>query len=386
VSSRKKRPPSSFVAEWFGHIVWPPEQVDESPDAIRDQVAQRCPFLSSATASDVLCIKKARGAGDEYRTGFCTASSPSTGVREDWLACPARVFDQRFALIRSAVVNLFGLDPDDQFDVYPLTRFAEGEIRAQVSALGEDRNGRRVFAFASNPPTLGGEIDIPETHRSPGNKVDVSIFEVVGVADNLPKLGRFAIFEIQTADFHGSPLHAIGELRTLGPPTRDRDYHEAIAANPERLGKRIEGPNKANIFKRTIYQMILKIQMAKDPRCAGFCVVLPEPVWRSWKRHLGDPPLEDDPDRPGIVRLATPAASDDDEKLIEKEPAWILVFRIDRDSDETPRPLEIVRQIATDSAALLHFAFEEAPEAAVSEGALDRFAAAFERRLGTQWG
>jgi hypothetical protein len=377
------RPPSNFVAEWFGHIVWPPEQVDASQAAISDQVEERCPFLSSATASNVSCIKKV--SAGSYRSGFCTASSPSTGVREDWLACPARVFDQHFALIRAAIVHLFQVPADAEFEAYPLTRFDDPDVQAKVHQLDSGNGGPRVFAFASNPPLLGGEIDIPETAGSPGNKVDVSIFEILRVEKGRPVLGRFAIFEIQTADFHGSPLHAIGELRRLGPPTTDRDYHDAIAANPELLGKRVEGPNKANIFKRTIYQMILKIQMAKDPGCAGFCVVLPEPVWRSWERHLGSPALTSDPDRPGVLRMTAPSESRQVDPLVEKEPAWILVFRIDRESKETPRPLEIVKQIATDSHALLHHAFEEAPRLAVAEGALERFSAAFERRLGAAW-
>jgi hypothetical protein len=388
--ARAPRPPSSFVAEWFGHLVWPPEEVDASPEAVRNQTEERCPFLSSATARDVPCIKKAKIEGIELRTGFCTQSSPSTGTREDWLACPARVFDEPFTLIRDAVVHIFKLDGKEPFTVVPLTRFGDEAIQRLVrslSAAGPNGRSHRVFAFASNPPTLGGEIDIPETPRSPGNKVDVSIFEIVGVDDDgQPDVGRFSIFEIQTADFHGSPLHAIAELRRLGPPARDTAYHELIAANPELLGKRLEGPNKANIFKRTIYQMILKIQMAKDPRCAGFCVVLPEPVWQSWARHLGDPELVDDPDADGILRLRVPTAeSHDDETIVEPEPAWIIVFKVDRESALSPRPLKIVKRIATDSAALIHYAFDEAPEAAIAAGALQTFEATFAARLRLHW-
>jgi hypothetical protein len=359
---RVPRPPSSFVAEWFGHIVWPPSEVDASPEAVRNQTEQRCPFLSSATARDVPCIKKATIDGVDVRTGFCTQSSTSSGAREDWLACPARVFDEPFTLIHDAVVHIFNLGTDEPFRVLPLTRF--------------------------NEPTLGGEIDIPETPRSPGNKVDVSIFEILGIETNgKPRLGRFSIFEIQTADFHGSPLHAIRELRRLGPPERIVDYHRHIAANPLKLGDRLEGPNKANIFKRTIYQMILKIQMAKDPRCAGFCVVLPEPVWQSWARHLGNPALTDDPSAEGILRLVAPAPVDQspDESIVAPEPAWIIVFKLDRESELSPRPLQIVKRIRTDSAALIHYAFDDAPQAAIEEGALRTFEASFARRLGAVW-
>lgn len=325
---RAPRQPTSFVTEWFGHLVWPPEEVDDSEAAVRDQREQRCPFLSNATQREVPCFKKARTDGLDYRTGFCTASSLSSGQREDWLACPARVFDEPFTLIRDAIVHLFRLETDAPMSVLPITRFDQPEVRRLVERRAEGA-ADRVFAFASNPPTLGGEIDIPESPGSPGNKVDVTIFEIVGIQeDGDLALGQFAIFEIQTADFHGSPLHAVAELRALGPPAAEADYHEAIAANPELLGRRVEGPNKANIFKRTIYQMILKIQMAKDPRCAGFCVVLPEPVWRSWGRHLGNPQLTGDGatqrlEIPGTVPI---------EGVVEPEPAWIIVFKIDRES------------------------------------------------------
>lgn len=385
---RSSRPPSSFVAEWFGHVVWPPDEVDSADQALRDQTDERCPFLSSATARDVTCIKRATIDGVEVRTGFCTQSSPSTGTREDWLACPARVFDQGFTLIRDAVVHIFQLGDDEPFSVLPLTRFSDPAVRSMAGAEHEaGGSAGRIFAFASNPPTLGGEIDIPETNRSPGNKVDVSIFEITGIDDGgQPQLGQFAIFEIQTADFHGSPLHAIRELRQLGPPNRPESYHREIAANPLLLGTRLEGPNKANIFKRTIYQMILKIQMAKDPRCKGFCVVLPEPVWQSWARHLGDPELAADPRVAGILRLnAPPASPPAGEPVVEPEPAWIFVFKIDRASAASPRPLKVVKRIATDSRALIHFAFDVAPEAAIEEGALARFESAFAARLAQHW-
>jgi hypothetical protein len=72
--------------------------------------------------------------------------------------------------------------------------------------------------------------------------VDVTIAEVLGQAeDGGPRLGGLAIFEIQTADFHGSPLLAIRNLRRLGPPTRTQDYHAAIADNAHQLGERVDG-------------------------------------------------------------------------------------------------------------------------------------------------
>lgn len=381
----RRRVPSNYVAEWFGHIVWPAEKTDSSAAAIANQTGERCPFLSSATADEVLCTKKAREDGLEFRTGFCTASSPSTGIREDWLACPWRVFDEPFTLITDAIRRIYGIPSEEDVLAFPVTRFGSSRVQAAVEALNNpDAGAPRVFAFSSNPPTLGGEVDIPETDRSPGNKVDVSIFEVLGTEAGGPHIGRSAIFEIQTADFHGSPLHAIRHLRRLGPPGGAAHYHAAIAANAVALGERVEGPNKANIFKRTIYQMILKIQMAKDEGCAGFAVVLPEPVWRSWERHLGQPVLVPDEDDTDVVRMRAPDA-DDGDGLVEPEPAWILVFRIDRESPDSPKPLKIVKRIATDSAALIHYTFDAAPEAAIEGGAMAAFTSTFRGRLIRYW-
>lgn len=384
MSANRGRSPSNYVAEWFGHIVWPPEEVDASREAIRDQTEERCPFLSSATAIDHLCTKKKKENDVDIRTGFCTASSPSTGVREDWLACPWRVFDEPFTLITDAIRRLYGVAADEKILVFPLTRFGDQVVREAVCALDDNVTSSRVFAFSSNPPALGGEVDIPETDRSPGNKVDVSISEVLGSETGGLRLGCSAMFEIQTADFHGSPLHAIGQLRELGPARNGAGYHRRIATNAVALGDRVQVPNKANIFKRTIYQMIVKIQLAKDEGCTGFAVVLPEPVWRSWERHLGQPHLLPDERDPDVLQLRAPADGDRD-PVIEAEPAWILVFKVDRESRASPKPLKIVERIATNSAALIHYTFDAAPEAAIEEGAMATFTQTFRKRLMSHW-
>lgn len=381
MAAGRRRIPSNYVAEWFGHVVWPEQDVDSTSGAVLDQTSERCPFLSNATATDMSCAKQSKEDNLPIRTGLCTVSSPSTGVRENWLACPWRVFDESFTLITEAIRRLYRIGRDEPILAFPVTRFGSPEAQSAVRALDRGRaTAPRVFAFSSNPHALGGEIEIPETNRSPGSKVDVSIFEVLGTRDDSPMLGRAGLFEIQAGDFHGSPLHAIRQLRRLGPPSSAAPYHDNIIANAAALGDGVQGPNKANIFKRTIYQMILKIQMAKDERCAGFAAVLPEPVWRSWSCHLGAPELIPDEHDPDVWHLRAPGAGYAG-TLVEAEPAWILVFRIDRESDQSPKPLEIVKRIATDSRALLHYAFDAAPEAAIAEGAMEAFEATFRERL-----
>lgn len=382
------REPANYVAEWFGHVVWPPGEVVDSEAAADDQRKERCPFLTAAVGRETLCIKTSGPKESQFRTGFCTQSSDSTGSRLDWLACPARVFDESFTLVREAIRCVFGLAVVEQFLAVPITRVWAPEVLREAGQRERSGEGRRVFAFASNPPSLGGEIDMPETAHSPGSKVDISIFEIEGFTkDQRPKLGRFCIFEVQTADFHGSPLHAIEQLRKLGPPSMKAAYHDGIRSNPHSLGSRVEGPNKANIFKRTIYQMVFKIQMAKDPKCAGFCVVLPEPVWESWQRHLGSPLVKPIPGSAGVSRLVVRLAAGvtalvgDETAPIEVEPAWIIVFRIDRGSAKSPKPLVVTQRIATDSATLLRLAFDTAPERAIAEGVVQKYAETFAERI-----
>jgi hypothetical protein len=206
--------------------------------------------------------------------------------------------------------------------------------------------------------------------------VDVTIVELVKHGYDF-EIARSVIFEIQTADFHGSPKHAIGELRRLGPPgARNDQYHALIRQNPNAMGAKLEGPNKANIFKRMIYQMLVKMEMAAaaSSTCAGFCVVLPEPVWDSWARHLGAPTFVPHPTDPNAVTLGD---------LPKDQPisAWVLIFEVDRNSKASPKPLRITKQIATNAATLSELAFKVAPERGVAEGAMNEFRANFQRRF-----
>jgi len=338
----------NFISEWFGYRVWP--TVDSSTAAIQGQPARRCPFLTGALRSSSECIKRNRGYPEA--TGVCTISSDSNGVREDWLACPFRVFDQQFTLFQDAIRTILGATTSHVL-LYPVTVLHREDLRSEMRAALAEQTAR-VFLFSANK--LGGEIDLPETDASPGGKVDVSVIELMGLAegDSPPdQFGNHLFLEIQTADFHGSPLHAVGRLADKCPSDSDPGFHEAFEAALEDAGVGVEGPNKANIFKRTIYQMIYKIQFVKHPLSAGFVIVLPVPVWGSWLRHLGQPTLDAAPGDKATHILRAPGEQDED--LIEAEPAWILVFDIDRESPISPQPLKVVDRILTSSAALVHY-------------------------------
>ena len=252
----------NYVAEWFGHRVWP--LVDTSATAAANQTSSLCPFLSNATATRRECVKRLGGYAQP--TGVCTISSDSNGVRQDWLACPIRTLDADFTLLVAAIRTTYLIAKSVEVLVLPVTVLAVPTRRLSIKD-GLARHAR-IFLFAG--AKVGGEVDFPETETSPGSKVDVSVIEVLGldpVTRKPTSYGKHMLYEIQTADFHGSPLHAVRKLRALCPRVASPKYHHHLQASPEIAGQGVEGPNKANIFKRTIYQMIIKIQLASHNDC-----------------------------------------------------------------------------------------------------------------------
>ena len=62
---------------------------------------------------------------------------------------------------------------------------------------------------------------------------------------------------------------------------------EMLADNPEWAGRKIEGPNISNVFKRTFYQIAFKFQVTNGGTSVGCTLALPQPVWDSWQPFLG---------------------------------------------------------------------------------------------------
>jgi len=138
----------------------------------------------------------------------------------------------------------------------------------------------------------------------------------------------------------------------------------------------VEGPNIANVFKRTFYQIVFKFQVTKRETSVGCALALPQPVWDSWQPFLGRPEMHEQPD--GTWRLL------DDQTLQPRD--WIYVFDIDPNprSDGQPAPIHIGRVIGTDAPTLSRAAFEVAPARAVEHaGNIDAVALTIARRLGT---
>lgn len=388
-SIKSPREVNNYIAEWFGFRVWP--TVDTSETAKAFQAKECCPFLTVAANETVPCVKVvARGDLKGMRTGVCTISSTSNGRRQDWLACPFRILDTHFTLLDAVVRRLYAIDEETRVVLRPVIALQSPAVFAEVTeALPYET--ARVFVFSQQ--AFGGEITVPQTSGSPELEIDSTVVELLPDGRGGFRLGRYVFFEIQTMDFHGSPLHAVTHLVNVRRSDPE-GYHSHLAAHPEWIGEKVEGPNKANVFKRTIYQTILEIQFARDPNCAGFAIAIPEAVWDSWQAHLGLPALELDGD---LWRLKEPAevaipegygedeASADESSLVEPDRAWIFIFDIDRDSAESPQPLKIVKTVVTTSAALIHYAFEQAPQNAVDAGALARFTSALEDKVRIYW-
>jgi hypothetical protein len=354
----KKRPPTNYIAEWFGHRVHPVATGD--PAARADQSAGRCPFLTNMMDRETACVKGGASAG------VCTISAVSNGPRQDWLACPIRALDE--PMLDDAAKRVFDFPAD-----------APVQMIAAPSLVLPDKIMELKNSVATGLPTvvyfqnkLGGEISIRATDRSPELSFDATFVEMVDDGGQLT-IGRYGIFEIQTMDFHGGYQQATDNLRNAAHLHRDT-FADAVNANPQWAGEKVEGPNIANTFKRTFYQMMFKFQIGSHGQGAGAVLAIPEAVWDSWQRFLGKPDLVEQSD--GTFHLRTDDGT-------EPTRAWIYVFDLDDESGITPNPLRMKKVIHTTAESLAHYALQVSPAAALEEGGpVDQLIDTLRMRLG----
>lgn len=179
-------------------------------------------------------------------------------------------------------------------------------------------------------------------------------------------------------DFHGSYRYAVQNHRDA-LRLHASEFPQTLRSNPHWLSKRIEGPNIANVFKRTFYQMMVKFQIGDQKSCAGCVLALPTSVWDSWQRHLGAPDLEPRPD--GTFELREPNKTSG-----SRSPAWIFVFDVEPRAGVTPDPIVIRKRIATDADSVAYFALKVAPEAAIGQGgSADLLPTRIKQRLAQWW-
>jgi hypothetical protein len=258
------------IAEWFGHRIFP--TVSSGPTPITDQRSGRCPFLSETLQETRQCVKA------ENSRGVCTISASSNGPRQDWLVCPYRALDA--GLLADMVGRLYGVPPLDSVLIRPVVVLETEHGRAEL--FDGVRSGVRTFVYFQDK--LGGEIGLSKTAASPELSFDITVAELLpspvnGHDEGLPVvIGKYAVIELQTTDTHGSYSHAVMAL-TSALDLHGEHFSEQLAGNPEWAGRKIEGPNISNVFKRTFYQIAFKFQITRRDTSAGCVLALPQPVW-----------------------------------------------------------------------------------------------------------
>ncbi|MFN2623233.1 MAG: hypothetical protein ABR611_10340 [Chthoniobacterales bacterium] len=364
----KKTPKGgNYISEWFGYRIFP--AVSDAPAMVAVQRERRCPFLSASTGEFRECIKA------ETSKGVCSISTITATRQDDWLVCPYRAVQPD--LLEAAARRLFDVAPGMTVLIASAPSLEKTEVRAGIK--GALKSDQRAFVFFQDK--LGGEISLPRTDRSPELAFDITLVEIKQEGDEL-HIGQYGILEVQTMDFHGTYRHAVQNL-TDALRLHDIGFPAEVSRNHQWLSDNMEGPNIANVFKRTFYQMAFKFQMGLDKACAGCVLAISESVWLSWQRHLGAPsltPAEDGsfllrkprPQLPPAIGPEVPASSRIELSQPTGElasPAWIYVFEFDTGSDVSPNRLAITKQILTDAHSLAYFALDVAPTAAVASAA-----------------
>jgi hypothetical protein len=182
-------------------------------------------------------------------------------------------------------------------------------------------------------------------------------------------------------DYHGSYKSAVNNLRD-GLRLHGKAFPAALETNLSRwAGEGIEGPNVANVFKRTFYQMMLKFRMAgQGSAAAGIVLALPRSVWDSWQPFLGAPEVEEE--STGIMRLHVLPGTASEPPLN----AFICVFDLDSGDDKAVSPVRIEHFIRVSPEKLTHHAFTVVPAHILQSLQTDESVLARIRvRLGVWW-
>jgi len=287
------------------------------------------------------CVK------NENSLGVCTISSNSNGARQDWLACPYRVIDSR--IVRRSCQLIFNLG-DAEINPLPASVLRDDTVRDELEQ--RLRNGNRAYVFFQDK--LGGEISVIGTPRSPEISFDVTLAELA-FHDGEFGVTRYGALELQTMDFHGSYAHAVKNVRDALRLHRS-GFPEALSQNQQWAGEKIEGPNIANVFKRTFYQIMVKFQLSGQGAAAGTVLALLKAVWESWQAFLGRPEItKGDGDIDVMMAYEGEPASEHN--------AYICIFDLDAHNENAISPVRVERFIKLSTDALAHYAFKVVPQA-----------------------
>lgn len=330
-------PKGNFISEWFGQRIFPEVRLDDN--AISGTNWGICPFLSGIKRVRTKCIK------NENAFGVCTINSVGIDARRDWLVCPYRVIDSE--LVKNGCETIFG--SSRSISPIPVSILNEKNGLALLEESLE--KNRRAFVFFQDK--LGGEISISATPASPEIAFDVTVVEITR-AQGVLKVGRFGFIEIQTMDFHGSYKYAVSNLRDAHR-LHKKGFPKALAQNTTWMSQGVEGPNIANVFKRTFYQTLLKFELSKEGAGAGTVLAVPQAVWDSWQPFLGRPNVE-------YVRGVESQIKGSDNKSYHGTNAWIFLFELDAKSAGSISPVKITAKIRVSATDLIEHAFVNVPK------------------------
>lgn len=326
----------NYVSEWLGQRIYPVVRLDvgKFPKSGYDT----CPFLSTVLRSSAKCVK------NENSLGVCTINTASNGPRQDWLACPYRVIDS--GIVTDACEKIFSGKPPARPTPASLLSDASARQAFQKSV----RDAGRGYLFFQDK--LGGEISILGSDRSPEMAFDITIVEILHTSGRYA-LGRYGILEVQTMDFHGSYKKAVTNLRDAFR-LHKKKFADALRKDQAWAAEDIEGPNIANVFKRTFYQMMLKFELGGKAAAAGTVLAIPQAVWDSWQPFLGKPSLERLDD--GTYELKSSI-----QQSTRRPNAHICVFDLDASSAKPISPVTVQKFIRVSPDQLAHHAFKVVP-------------------------
>lgn len=332
----------NYVSEWFGQRVYPDVRLEYSQ--VSGKNAGKCEFLSRVLGNKTNCVK------NENSLGVCTVNAGSNGIRQDWLACPYRVIDSDILVL--SCEKIFG----NKMDGVPMAAPLLAQEESRKLFLADLKKIGRAYVFFQDK--LGGEISILGSPQSPEMSFDITVAEIARDGERAV-LSRYGIVELQTMDFHGSYKYAVNNLHD-GLRLHKSQFPEVLRENLEWAGERVEGPNIANVFKRTFYQMMIKFQLAGRGAAAGTVLALPASVWQSWQPFLGAPRFINEGD--GLHSLVGIDAEAD-----RMQNSFICVFDLDSSSPSSISPVKVANFIRVSANTLAHHAFTAVPQHIVTE-------------------
>ena len=354
----------NHISEWLGHRIYPTVKLDVSSFTGSDFGS--CPFLTEALGQKTNCVKS------ENSFGVCSVSSVSNGSAQDWLVCPYRVVSSD--IVRRACHLIFGQSAVDK-QPKPVTLLrVETELSKFKQQVVEQGTGYVFFQ-----DKLGGEISVIATPRSPEMSFDITLAEIVRSAAGFT-VARYGILEVQTMDFHGSYRRAVENLKDA-LRLHGESFAESLRKNMQWSAERVEGPNIANVFKRTFYQVLLKFQISGRGAAAGTVLAIPQSVWDSWQPFLGAPEIERGADGSYRLRVTDPIP-----ESAGSTNAHIFVFDLDSSAGTAISPVQLKMDIQVTAEQLSHHAFKVVPAGMLeSLSKSDSILARIKMRLASSW-